>query len=50
MVSKAGQVRIQLKNGDKVKVNMDVFTFKKLQSAVPGGWNDGMEQVSIGTT
>ena len=36
---------IHLKRGDKVKVDVDSDTFKKVQKEHQSGWNDGMKQV-----
>lgn len=42
---------IFLKSGDKVEVNLTVKAFRQLQdNAMYGGWEEGMEQVSVWAT
>lgn len=42
---------IFLKPGDKVQVNLTVKAFRQLQdNAIYGGWEEGMEQVSVWAT
>ena len=41
---------IHLKRGDKVKVDVDIDTFKKVQKEHQSGWNDAMKQVTLALT
>ena len=38
---------IHLKRGDKVQVDVDIDTFKKVQKEHQSGWNDAMKQVNL---